>query len=243
MTEKQSKTVFKIAVCDDETTASERICNLLAEHSRADELAISVYHRCEDLLAALNSGVAYDLIFLDIEFSELNGLDTSAILRRTLEDNLTQIVYVSSHTSYAIELFQFRPLDFLEKPVSREKVHRALNLAMELMRGEDQYFTVNIYKEMYRIPCREIRYFELYHKQLSVHTVKKVYTCYSYSVESIAKFPEFIQIHKSFFVNIHHVYSHRYDSLTLNDQTELPISRPYRVKVREALLGRTTILF
>lgn len=43
-------------------------------------------------------------------------------------------------------------------------------------------------------------------------------------------------IHKSFYINIAHISSYSYDSLTIDDCRELPISKPNRIEVRRAIL-------
>lgn len=63
--------------------------------------------------------MSIDLLFLDIEFhsESLNGVNIAQFLREQSEGQATQVVFVSSKSEYAMQLFQVRPLDFIIKPI------------------------------------------------------------------------------------------------------------------------------
>lgn len=57
-------------------------------------------------------GNRVDLLFLDIELVQNNGIAVGNFIRNELEDMQTRIVYISSKESYAMQLFKVQPLDF-----------------------------------------------------------------------------------------------------------------------------------
>ena len=57
-------------------------------------------------------GIELDLLFLDIELVQNNGIAVGNFIRNELEDMQTHIVYISSKESYAMQLFKVQPLDF-----------------------------------------------------------------------------------------------------------------------------------
>lgn len=58
----------------------------------------------------------YDILFLDIDLGDVKGFEIGKQIRDELKNNKIQIVYISGDTSYAMELFNTRPFDFVVKP-------------------------------------------------------------------------------------------------------------------------------
>ena len=77
----------------------------------------------------------YDIIFLDIMLPQMDGVELGSYIRNVKNDNYTQIVYISSETSYAMELFEVRPLNFLIKPLDEKKIQKVLELFLKLNGG------------------------------------------------------------------------------------------------------------
>lgn len=53
---------------------------------------------------------------------EVDGIQAGSSIRRELDLFMTQIVYVTSHEQYAMDLFQNQPFDFVAEPVERERI-------------------------------------------------------------------------------------------------------------------------
>lgn len=75
----------------------------------------------------LSCGQYFDLIILDIELTEINGIAIGKYLREELNNQTTQIVYISSLRDYAMDLFAVRPLHFLIKPLKKDEFYGKLD--------------------------------------------------------------------------------------------------------------------
>ncbi len=112
--------MYRIGICDDD----KELCAGLEEqiYRIAKELSVKVevevWYSGESILHDLENGTQLDLIFLDIELVQKNGISVGRFIRNEMEDIQTHIVYISSKQSYAMQLFKVQPLDFLIKPVS-----------------------------------------------------------------------------------------------------------------------------
>ena len=112
--------MYRIGICDDD----KELCSGLEEqiYSIAKELSlkadVEVWYSGEGILKDLQKGMELDLIFLDIELIQANGVSVGRFIRNDMEDIHTHIVYISSKQTYAMQLFQIQPLEFLVKPVS-----------------------------------------------------------------------------------------------------------------------------
>lgn len=232
--------MYQIAVCDDEEPIRAQIIQILATHPQRDAFGVTAFPSGEALLASLQAGQTFFLLILDIELQSQNGVTVGKLLREELMDNATQVLYISAHTKYAMELFDVRPLNFLTKPLDAGKLSACVTQALELAPKLDAALTVFFGKQAQRIPLREIRYLESCHKRLTIHTTQGECICTQRLADVLSALPQsdFFQVHQSFVVNDRYVRRIHYDHLSLDDGTELPISQQFRKQVRELLFRR-----
>jgi len=116
---------IRTLVVDDEPIARARVVSLLKE-----EADIEVIGECangQQAMSAIESS-SPDLLFLDIQMPEVNGLD----LARTIQSTGTPaVVFVTAYDEYALRAFEVHALDFLLKPFSAERFRSALGHARE----------------------------------------------------------------------------------------------------------------
>ena len=112
--------MYRVGICDDDKI----LCSLLEEQIQelsAEFLVkfeIEVWYCGESLERDLKKGVTLDILFLDIELLQKDGIEIGAFIRDEMGDTDTHIVYISSKQGYAMELFKMQPLEFLVKPIS-----------------------------------------------------------------------------------------------------------------------------
>lgn len=231
--------MFRIAICDDNEAVCSKIENIIDDFFKTEIIRYEIdsFQSGEELLKELDDHVKYDLIYLDIELSQLSGIMVGHYIREHLLDDCTQIAFISAKTSYALELFQIRPIHFLVKPFTPKQVIDILEKAMELQGRQIKLFGYKTGKLENRIPYKEILYFSSDAKKIIVH--KKRGLDYFYGKLSELKLPsaDFIQIHKSYIINKQYVIRFKFDSVRLTNEEVLPISRIYRKTVREILMS------
>lgn len=231
--------MYKIAICDDENIICSEIERIILEYqNNVIPLEIDIYYSGEEFYRFLSEGLQYDLIFLDIELIHMNGVTVGKKIRKELADDITQIVYISAKQEYAMELFETRPLNFLIKPISKDNVINTLNKALSLANMGEEVFKFKHGKNYYRIPVKDILYFESHNKMIKVVTVKKTDQFYGKisDIQKLLHSKEFTLIHKSYLINILYISEYRYESVKLTNGVELPISLPYRKETRQKLL-------
>ena len=231
--------MFRIAVCDDNDAVCSAIENTIDGFFKTESIhyEIDSFQSGEGLLEELNDHVKYDLIYLDIELAQLNGVAVGRYIRENLLDDYTQVAFISAKPSYALELFQIRPIHFLVKPFTPRQVIGILEKAMELQGRQIKIFSYKTGKVENRIPFKDIMYFSSETKKIIVHTRNEKDSFYGKLSELNLPDTEFIQIHKSFIVNKQYVKRFKFDSVLLSNEEELPISRAYRKIVRENLMS------
>jgi len=240
-------TIFT-AICDDEKRiGAELECYLIKMfNERHIKYEIDVYFSGADLCEKMQEGVHYDLIFLDIEYAkdEINGVEVGTLIRDEQKNNFTSIVYISWEEKYSMQLFDTQPLHFLTKPLTYEKVERAVEKHINMAGVRSSHFSYKIGHDAHKIRIENIVYLESSGRKLIIHlangnqeefygSLKKVYK------EQLQKF-DFLFIHASYAVNYDHIEVHKYEELTLaNGDITLPISQDRRKAVRGAYLTIT----
>lgn len=195
---------MRIGICDDETDALDMLQSQLEEVGRANQ--IERFSSACSLRNAIDSSKYFDLIFMDIELSELqNGIDFASSVNETCPD--IQIVFVTGHPDrYYQQIFlkQVNLCGYLEKPVDRNVLKKLLQKALEIIRKrESQTLLIQQNGTVNAIPNSKIQYIESSGHQLIVHTADEIFICYERLEKLKDRLPEsFLQCHKSYLVNM-----------------------------------------
>lgn len=234
---------INIAICDDEIAICNQIeqyiTNILTE--KEFDFNISIFTSGDSLCDAMKSE-SYDLIFLDIELPGINGIQTGAFIRNVLHNDKVQIVYISAVQSYAMELFESRPLHFLVKPLSFDDVCSVLHTFLRLFGETEKFFTFKVNGHFHKIAVADILYFESHRRKVTVVTKDAAYDFYD-SLKNICQqisSTYFMIVHQSLLVNLNHVMFFEYDRITLSNRTILPVSQSRRSEVRNKYLTLMT---
>jgi DNA-binding LytR/AlgR family response regulator len=116
-----SDTQLKILAVDDEQSQLQDLARLL----RASPLVADVQCAADGHDAIVKASTeAYDAIFLDVRMPDLNGLELARVLRRFSAP--PQLVFVTAHEDAAVDAFELHALDYLLKPVGRQRLEETL---------------------------------------------------------------------------------------------------------------------
>lgn len=188
---------YKIAVCDDEQIFVDDVVKKLKEQS--EQCEISEYISGEELL---NSSLEFDMIFLDIEMTGIDGINAAFTLRERGFDGM--IIFLTSHTEFMPDAFKVKAFRFLDKPLDREKFREAFSEAKkEIMNTEHILLSDRNGKTVY-LKLTDIVYLEaygdgtyIYGKTGKVYDTDKPLKYWKGQIGS----EHFYQIHKSFIVS------------------------------------------
>jgi two-component system, LytTR family, response regulator len=111
---------LRTLIVDDEPLAREGLRMLLAEDP--DVAGIDEAKDGRDAVAALRKA-SPDLVFLDVQMPEMDGF---SVVREIGAERMPAVVFVTAHDQYAIRAFEINAIDYLLKPVTRERFAQAL---------------------------------------------------------------------------------------------------------------------
>ncbi|RDG35531.1 LytR/AlgR family response regulator transcription factor [Streptomyces corynorhini] len=129
--------MLRVLAVDDEEPALEELLYLLRADPRvrAAEGATGATEALRRIGAALDAGPegpgAVDVVFLDIHMAGLTGLDVARLLAGFAEPPL--IVFVTAHEGFAVRAFDLKAVDYVLKPVRRERLAEAVRRVAELV--------------------------------------------------------------------------------------------------------------
>ena len=185
-----------------------------------------------------------DLMFLDINMPEINGLD----FLKSIPDP-PYVIITTAYREYAIEGYDLDVVDFLLKPISFERFLKAINRYCSRSRKvevksadihtssqEMKFIYIQDGKNIFKILYDDVLYFEGYGEYVKVITAGKNYIVRDSLTEFEHKFSTdyFIRIHKSYIINTQKITGFNAIQVILKN-TQLPIGRMYREKVMSIL--------
>ncbi len=235
--------MYSIGICDDDIAFGGRIEKYLQEfaHRERLEFDIIIFLSGDEYLRFLREEPPLDIIFLDIEFGgSVDGVTVGEVIRSDLNNETTQIVYVSAMESYALRLFKNRPLDFLVKPVTGQDIDRVVKEYIRIYGQRSRnFFEYGIDRKRFRVRDDEIMYFQCVGRKVEIVTGKGRNAEFYGNMDEVAgKLNEdnFWRIHKSYIVNISYISEFRVEEVCLTNGEVLPVSRRRREGIQEKIL-------
>ncbi len=224
--------VYRIGICDDENSTCSELEKILMEYSKVSdlEIQINIWNSAETFITDVPSKVNVDILFLDIEMPGKNGVHLGEYIRNEMKDEGMHIIYVSSKTNYAMELFKVHPYDFIVKPIDRDKVINNVSKLLELDKHDNRYFIYEYNKVKNKIHYGDIVYFESDRKHIKIicsdGTNKEFVGKISEIVESLPF--SFALAAQSFVINLRHISLYKKDSCIMDNGDCISIGRKYK---------------
>ena len=197
---------------------------------------VGSYSNGNDLHKALNSKQV-DLIFLDINMPEINGID---LIKTT--KNIPQVIFITSHPDYAIEAFEHDVTDYLVKPINfqrflksvarAEKIHNAFGIE----ETEKNTIYVKSDSRLIKVDLTKLTYIEALGDYVRIHSKLGKYTVLSTMKAMEVKLPDdqFMRVHKSYIVRVDKIQKVIKNEAHLEGYT-VPVSRSYKDALKERL--------
>jgi two-component system, LytTR family, response regulator len=245
---------LRALVVDDEELARYALRELLKPHPE-----VNVVAECANGFEALKAVAEHrpDLMFLDVQMPKLTGFDVLELI----EDDIA-IIFVTAYDEYAMKAFEVHAVDYLLKPVGRERFEEALGRAksrigarmpsaqqlVSAARPPQQFLERFVVKDGTRVtlvPVAKLDYVEAQddYVALASHGAKHLKQQTIASVEAGLDPMRFVRIHRSYIVNFERVvriepYGKDSRLAILADGTRLPVSRTGYTRLKSLLEDR-----
>ena len=223
--------MYRIAVCEDEPLLAEQntrmACRILEGRGMVPDrdYRVDTYHTAAELLEQFRlQPRPYDLLLLDIELADGNGVALAGALR---EQRVTSsILYITAHREFASDALHTRAVDYLAKPVDEAALAAALDWDLRVNYRPERPV---LHTETGAIPIQEILYLEIAGRRTAVHLDGGV----EFLSEPLSRVKAsllgrgFSHSHFSYLVNLGRVFRVEHTALTLDTGEQIPVSRRY----------------
>jgi DNA-binding LytR/AlgR family response regulator len=231
---KSDKTISCLII-DDEAIAREIIATHL---SKIDN--INIIASCNNAIEAFNyiSNHDIELVFLDINMPEISGISFAKSINKDIK-----IIFTTAYRDYAVEGFELQAVDYLLKPISFERLLKAVDAYFEVYKKPleitnsktetNSFMFVRSDRRMLKIAFNDIVYIESYSDYIKIHLNDKSTIVTRETISAIeAKLPQdnFIRIHRSYIIAINYINSFTNEEIVISEKS-LPISRSYKKEV------------
>jgi DNA-binding LytR/AlgR family response regulator len=229
------ETYYSCLIVEDEKPAHEVLKSHIKKLPQL-QFAKSVYNGKEayDILQSQQ----FDIVFLDIEMPIISGIE----LLRELHPK-PAIIMTTAYTDFAFEAYQHDAVDYLQKPISflrfSKAIEKAIQYCNQKKHAENKIteITIKADGEKIIILLSEIIYIASMgnYIKLVVGNQKKplvVYDTLSKIYDKLDK-NQFVQIHKSYIININCIAEKNGEIVKLTNREELPIGRKYSVLLKK----------
>lgn len=223
---------------DDETMARD----IIASHLSKIE-AINVVASCSHAMEAFQviSNHKVDLVFLDINMPDISGISFAKSINKNIK-----IIFTTAYRDYAVESFELQAVDYLLKPISFERLLKAVNTYFDVYATREielnsvtespAFMFVRADRRMLKINFEAILYVESYSDYIKIHLATETIVTRETISAIEAKLPsnQFVRIHRSFIIAIAHISSFTNEHVVIKEHA-LTISRSYKKAVLELL--------
>ena len=188
-----------------------------------------------------------DLLFLDIQMPEVNGMEFSRILKTN-----TRIIFTTAFEQYALESYKVNALDYLLKPISYPDFLQASNKALQwfnLLHANDKseaesIFIKTEYKQV-QVELRKILYIEGLKDYVKIYLEDEPHPILSLMsmkfLEEMLPKNRFIRVHRSFIVQPEKIKVIERNRIVYGKEY-IPISDNYKQKFMEFLSQKSLLL-
>lgn len=233
---------INITILEDSATDAETLKNHIKEyeHLHNCDITIDEYRSGEDFFMQNPDLQAIDTsaFFLDIQMGKITGLDVAKKLR--LEGYKGIIIFLTAFKEYVFHGYNVRALNYLIKPVAVKSVFLCLDEIEKKQRSNAYIYSSK--KEIVQIPYSEIISFSSRLHYVDILTTSgKCYEQISSLANVLKNLPnEFVQTHRSYIVNMAHIYKITGGNIVLSNHMTTQISRSYYKDVIQAFTKYTS---
>ena len=220
--------MYRVAVVEDNPADSQNLQTMLKRYSEEYGVLFEVeaFSRPDSFLTSC--GQSFDLVFMDIELPEMDGMEAARRLREI--DSLVTLVFVTNMAQYALNGYEVAALDFILKPVSYASFAMKLRRAVKNIRKlEDTELHLVLPNGFIRLPTSQVLYAEVQKHYLTYHTEEEAYTVRGSMKEAEERLTplHFLRCNNCYLVNLRRVTAVQDNTVTVG-KVPLQISRPRR---------------
>lgn len=220
--------MIKIAVCDDDVSSINEMDVLLDQYCTEcnREIMHTVFHSPLELLAEIEKGTRWDILFLDVIMPGGNGINVAKEIRQY--DSTVKIIFLTTSSEYAVESYTVGAYFYQIKPVSKEIFYRLLDAVIfECEKAQKCSLILRCKSGITRVDLKKLEYCEVIGRTLVFHLENEKVLESNGSLDELcgklAQYENFLRPHRSFLINMEYIHNISGSLITLDSLVEIPI--------------------
>ncbi|MCI9592172.1 MAG: response regulator transcription factor [Lachnospiraceae bacterium] len=230
-------TMIKFAICDDEPFMTEEISQYLSRYMEEENMASYCVSSFPNGRLLLESDCDFDLIFLDIQMEQPDGMETAKMLRQ--RKNRSLLVFVTVMKECVFDAFEVHAYDYLIKPLDYHRFKRTMDRAVkDLDQQAGKHIIIRKSASCQVVPLSQIMYCEVQGRKVYIHQADGKVIDYYDKLEDFQRRVDrrFFRCHRSYLVNLDYIRGCAAGLATLSLGDKIPVSRLRERELTETLL-------
>ena len=229
--------MIKFAICDDEPAMARELAGYLARYLEEHEVTAYSVSSFSSGRALLEAADGFDVIFLDIQMEEPDGMETARLLRGQGDHSL--LVFVTVLMELVFDAFQVEAYDYLTKPLDAARFARTMDRVLQTL---EQRTAASIVIQQGSgcevVPLSDVVYCEVLGRKVYLHKADGTVTGYYDRLEQLERRVDrrFFRCHRSYLVNLDYVRGCQTGQVLLSQGERIPVSRLRERDLTGALL-------
>lgn len=228
--------MIRTAIVEDEDSAAQVLTDCLNKYTEETGEVFSVERFNNAVTFLENYKDKYDIIFMDIEMEQMDGMTASRKLREI--DKAVTLIFVTNMAQFAINGYEVDALDFIVKPVRYyDFVFRMKKAVSRIKSGGQKYISINTTGGGFaKIIVNEIKYVEIMKHSVIYHTESGNFETYGTlkNVEETLSCSHFARCNSCYLVNLKYVNSVKEYTVDVAGE-KLKVSQPKKKEFLRAL--------
>lgn len=233
--------MLKIAICDDDKYQLEQTYNLILDLSRKNNILIDIhkFNSSKNLMTFLYDDFNFfDIFFLDIIMDDINGIELGRFIRKNNES--CEIILVTTSSDYILDGYSIDAANYLLKPLSPfDLENQFLKSINSINKNLENFIVIKSGASLKKINLSDIIFFESKLRKIVVYTLLDGNIEFYDKLDSIydkIKNKGFTRSHKSYIVNLRYIKEIEGNSITMCNESTIPISRAFLKSTKDSFL-------
>lgn len=233
--------MIRLAFCDDDKSVIDELERLLERYraERGYEIECATFQNPLDLLAEVERGARFDVLFLDVLMPGENGMDAAAELRNY--DSHVKIIFLTSSSEFAVQSYAVGAYFYQLKPIWAESFYRLMDSVLAAQEQEQTHSLILRGKSgITQVELKRLEYCEVIHRTLFFHLASGRVVEATGNMDELCSRLEpygcFLRPHRSYLINLDYVQSLSARAVTMSCLTEIPIPRGKYNDIKNAFL-------
>jgi len=227
--------VFHIAVCAEKIKNIKMLCDYLQELWQQDYSVESIpFTKGEDLLASYKIGEHFDVIILDAAKEPIYCISTIHKIRQY--DKKVVIIILVSHEGFALDGCRVDVYRCISKPIDKQYFLTEISVLLaRLAREQNVYYKFTNGRGLSKVKLSNVYYFESNMRNIRIYEGgnEYIFTGKISDIEQELSKQDFVRNHKSYVVNLKYIRNVYKDTIIMENNEKLPLSKHRSKRLRE----------